>query len=132
VVAAILVILFVGDAVTPMEEVARVDVKRVLGLQGAALDTLIEVAHDFDPNVVDGRTFFGIVERSTVSDSLERAFLMDYSELRYEIQVHSCRGDTGARYAASRKTFNLLTIGTVAKFEYLRDRPDSVSKLVVY
>jgi hypothetical protein len=133
VVAAILVILFVGDAVTPMEEVARVDVKWVLGLHGEVIDTLIETtALGHVPEKDDKGAFFGVVENIRISDSLERAFREEYSIIRYKVHVHSCRGDTQATYAVNRNAFNLLTLGTVAKFERLKDRPDSVSKLVVY
>lgn len=129
--AAILFISMKG-LLSPVIGVGFVLQKEVIGVEGD--ERVIIFQSDMDGILAQNDSFRLLLpevsENLQISELVETELTKTYPEIEYVVHMRLCTEDAVREYRMNREDFNILNIGTVARFEVYRSERTTIRRII--
>lgn len=129
--AAILFISIKGF-LSPVIGVGFVLQKEVIGIKGD--ERVVIFQGDMEGVRTENDSFRLLIPEGSknlqISKSIETELKKTYPEIEYIVHMRLCTEDSVREYRVNRKDFNILSAGTVARFEVFRTERTAIKRII--
>ncbi|AKB79353.1 hypothetical protein MSHOH_2870 [Methanosarcina horonobensis HB-1 = JCM 15518] len=129
--AALLFISMKGF-LSPVIGVGFVLQKEIIGIDGD--ERVIIFQSDIDGVLTENDSLRLLIpegsENLQISEYIETEFKKTYPEIEYIVHMRLCTEDSVREYRVNREDFNILNIGTVARFEVYRSERTAIKRII--